>query len=59
MANLTITMNLDNAEFDDDWKEAVDRHLEKVARQINAGFRAGSIFDINGNRIGGWDIAER
>ena len=56
MAELIIIMNLDNAEFDDDYKRAVERKLRGVMTDIDFDFKNGIIMDANGNRVGQWLI---
>lgn len=54
--DITITINTDNAAFEDDYAREVERILLDVARRIkHEGREAGASFslrDINGNTVG-------
>lgn len=54
---LTLTINMNNAAFEDDnaSKEAT-RILRVAAEQIQHGYEVGSLRDINGNHVGRFDI---
>ena len=54
-----IEFNTDNAAFEGDagMIEETTRILLRLVQKIGAGLEAGSILDVNGNRIGSWDIS--
>lgn len=43
---------------DDDWtfRSECIRILDKIKIQINQGYDSGLIMDINGNKIGSWEL---
>ena len=51
-----IEFKTDNAAFQDGIEEETVRILLVLIQKIGAGLEAGSILDVNGNRIGSWDI---
>jgi hypothetical protein len=58
MFNLTITTG--NAAFDDEGgREEVARLLQAAAESLLAGNDSGGCRDINGNRVGGWELTGR
>ena len=63
---LTIEMNLNNAAYREYAEypnegalvnEAVAADVQKIATKIELGYRSGSIIDLNGNKVGTWQIA--
>lgn len=54
----TLTFRTDNATFDGDPNPETARILRAVADQIETGQapRLGYIFDVNGNRIGTFEV---
>ena len=60
MSNIIITINTDNAAFEDDEEVEVARILRNLANRIEmAGCRAqGPLRDINGNIVGEFIIKE-
>ena len=52
-----IEFETENAAFEDGGREEITRILLRLIQKIGAGLEAGSILDVNGNRIGSWDIA--
>ena len=55
MAEFTMTVNLDNAAFEDDPSELV-RIIKKVARMVEDGQEGNFLNDINGNKVGSFLI---
>jgi len=56
VADLTIKVDLDNAEFDDDYKAALSRIMWRINEDILLGNTGNILFDVNGNRVGQWVI---
>jgi hypothetical protein len=54
---LEIT-NYDNAAVQDDVPWAIATALRTVANRVERGDTAGSIMDVNGNKIGSWSMPE-
>ena len=54
----TIHIEMDNAAFEDDPGVELARILRETARKIEEGYWAGQCYDINGNQVGNFDIAE-
>ena len=55
----TVKFNMDNAAFTDYPEAEVSRILNKAIDQVNSGNMEGlSIVDINGNKVGRWDITD-
>ncbi len=52
----TLEINMDNAAFEYAAEAELDRLLEKTAAQVRGGLTDGAIFDINGNRVGKFEI---
>ena len=52
-----IEFNTENAAFEEGGIEEITRILLRLVQKIGAGLEAGSILDVNGNRIGSWDIS--
>jgi hypothetical protein len=56
---LTITLETDNAAFEDQCPAEVARILHDLAARIENGLGSGqergALLDINGNRVGSWD----
>ena len=50
MSKLTITINTDNAAFEDDFEIA--RVLKQAANLLVAGIHQGTLRDSNGNKVG-------
>lgn len=53
---MTIKFNTDGDAFDVCPDIEIRRILEKIANQIEGGWKQNIIMDINGNRIGGWEL---
>jgi len=59
---MKIQFKTDNAAFEYDKseisykEEEISRILCKIARQVESGNTRGLVIDINGNRIGEWEI---
>ncbi len=58
---LTISIDLDNAAFEDDFGGEIQRILEDVAARVptRAGFGDCVIYDINGNHVGTFNVDYR
>ena len=56
MTTLNITMNLDNAAFEDDRSAEIRRLLTWVADLLDHHADAGVMHDINGNDVGGFSV---
>lgn len=43
---------------EDDYYEGLEtqRILQEICKKIEAGYREGSCMDINGNRVGSWEL---
>jgi hypothetical protein len=54
----TLTINTDNATFEDDLFFEIARILHDAANQVEGGTESGNLFDVNGNRIGRFAITE-
>jgi len=52
--NFHVTINLDNAAFDDDWEYEAVRILRQLADRIRDGQHDDTtvLMDVNGNRVG-------
>lgn len=55
---LTLTMTMDNAAFEDFPGTEAARILREVAKKIENGYTDGRMMDINGNKVGEWEINE-
>ena len=53
-----ITVEMDNAAFEDDPAGELARILRETAHKIEEGYNAGQCRDINGNQVGNFDIIE-
>ena len=53
-----LSFNTSNAAFIDYGTEEVKRILLEVAEKVQNGITEGKIIDINGNRIGKWELNE-
>lgn len=51
-----INIETDNAALADDGESEIVRILRKIANRIEEGERDGLVHDINGNRVGHWDV---
>ena len=57
----TLKINMDNAAFDRGEGRELARLLRAVAKRVDetgAGENDGTIRDINGNKVGSWEISE-
>ena len=54
---MKIEFSTGNAAFED-FDIEVKRILEKIICEIEDGSTSGSIIDINGNKVGHWDVDE-
>lgn len=52
----TLTIESDNAVFDDELESEVARILKKTAALVLQGFQSHPIMDENGNRVGEWEF---
>jgi hypothetical protein len=52
----TIDISTGNGAFDDDAGAEVARILRDVADRIERGTATGKVFDINGNRVGSFEL---
>ena len=56
---MKIIFTTDNASFEDgNLAPEVERILRKIARQVGNNDKWGVITDVNGNRIGSWELSE-
>lgn len=56
----TVTIDTDNAAFDgDDCGAELARILREIAQKVEDGADEGNAFDINGNRVGSFELAGR
>ena len=53
---MKIEFTTSNAAFDEYGDYEVARILEDIAEKVKAGRSGGVIMDINGNRIGEWEL---
>ncbi len=53
-----LTIDTDNAAFEDDREIEIARILTHVAHRIKSGVRAEAVRDVNGNRVGSFDLTE-
>ena len=53
-----LSLNTSNVAFIDYGTEEVKRILLEVAEKVQNGITEGKIIDINGNRIGKWELNE-
>lgn len=53
---MKIEFSTGNAAFDEYGTYEVERILEKIIRQVENGYEDGVIMDINGNKIGEWEL---
>ena len=57
MSGLTLKIDsTGNAAFTDGPREEIARILRKVANDITDGKEGGVILDVNGNKVGAWDL---
>lgn len=56
----TLSFDLGNAEFDDPdtRRHGIARVLTETALKVVRGEAIGTLFDVNGNKIGGWSFDE-
>lgn len=55
---MKIEFKTGNAAFDEYGDREVRRILEKIADDIESGHTSGVIMDINGNKIGHWELED-
>ncbi len=55
---IRIKINTDNACFEDDRSNEIDRLLSEVRDKIVCEFDSGVLMDINGNRVGSFNVEE-
>lgn len=55
---INITVNTDNAAFDENPKAEVARILRSIADKVEAGSEPISVRDINGNKVGTFEVSE-
>lgn len=53
---MKIQFNTGNAAFEMYGDQEVRRILEEIASKVEHGYDHGSIMDINGNKIGTWEL---
>ena len=53
---MKIQFDTDNAAFEEYGDAEVRRILEEIADKVEHGYDHGSIMDINGNKIGSWEL---
>jgi len=51
-----LTIECDNAAFEIDAAGEVARILDRVARSLNRDEVKGVCIDVNGNKVGGWEL---
>lgn len=51
-----IEFSTENAAFDEYGDAEVSRILEEIAHKVRCGYDHGTIIDINGNKIGFWEM---
>ena len=56
--SLKLTIRTDNAAFDGNCREECARILREVAQALERGTTGAPLFDINGNRVGRFDLKE-
>lgn len=56
LAEITFTMN--NEAFGDDYRAEACRILRDIADKVEGGREGGIVMDVNGNRIGAWDVCK-
>ncbi len=56
MEKFTLTIKLGNAAFEPDYTPELVRILRTTASQIEQGQTEGNLRDVNGNKIGTFDI---
>ena len=54
----TITIATENAAFEYDKAAAVNELLRKVIRELGAGHTEGAVMDLNGNKVGSYELTE-
>lgn len=52
----TLNFNVDNAAFDGDPEFEIKRQLETVVYHVDHGRTSAGLYDVNGNRIGRFEI---
>jgi hypothetical protein len=58
MGQFIIVFDTDNSAFADDPTPEITRILRETARRVSNGNTAGFILDVNGNRVGKFNLAE-
>ena len=53
-----ITMKTENAAFEDDRNMELARILRQIAERLENGEDAGRVLDINGNKVGSFEMEE-
>ena len=53
---MKIQFSTGNAAFDEYGDAEIRRILEEIANKVECGYDHGSIMDINGNKIGSWEL---
>jgi len=52
-----IVFDIDNAAFHEGYgRQETARILEKITEQVLDGLNSGTISDINGNKVGYWEV---
>ena len=54
----TMTFKMDNAAFEDEPATEAARLLLQAAEAVEDGYEDGACVDINGNRVGQWEVKE-
>lgn len=53
-----LNINTDNAAFEGDASYEIVRILSDVADSVQSGYTSGICRDINGNKVGTWEVSE-
>ena len=56
MGKFTLTIDMDNAAFEDDPAIEVADELRRIADLVTQGFTFGQAVDSNGNSVGSWSL---
>jgi hypothetical protein len=56
MSTFRLQIKCDNEAFDGDSQTEIARILRLAAMHVNEGQDSGSLFDINGNRVGSYTL---
>lgn len=56
---ITITIKTDNAAFEDRYEHQMEEILNKVTFMVVNGREIGYLYDINGNKVGGFEVEDK